>query len=473
MADVSLRRGDDGGNMDKLIIVSSDSHAGVPQDLWPEYLDKRFHHLLPRLHEDNKVYPTVIWLLTSRGAMTRPDVYEAHHTGGWKGLYDAKVRLTEMDREGVAAELIYHGDFRMGDMFHNVTNDVYPLDAWEAGARGFDRWAADNFGSALERFLVVGAIGPCVNMDSTLAELDWIADHGFVGTYLPGYLRHPDMPSLYDTSWEPFWAKCEDLGLALVVHAGYGWDQGVPFSEFKRIYSEAVEAAGSSELEDLLAHPEAINPKIFNGEFFADPKPRRPMWQLMFGGVFDRHPDLKLILTEIRADWIPATLGHLDAVYHEHRDELPARRPPSEYWHRNCLVGASFIHKAEVEMRHEIGVETISFGRDYPHPESTWPHTKEWLKAAFAGLPEAEVRQMLGGNAIRFLDLDRARLAAIAERIGPILDEVTMATDEVEPDLITHLDTRGGLLKPAEGGSRLSAIESIVKEDLVGAGASL
>jgi hypothetical protein len=79
---------------------------------------------------------------------------------------------------------------------------------------------------------------------------------------------------------------------------------------------------------------------------------------------------------------------------------------------------------------------------------------------------------MLGENAIRFLDLDRARLAEIAERIGPSLDEVTMPTDEVDPDLITHLDTRGGLLKPAEGGSRLSAIESIVKEDLVGAGVS-
>src|SRR5262249_26041593 len=151
---------------------------------------------------------------------------------------------------------------------------------------------------------------------------------------------------------------------------------------------------------------------------------RQPMWQMMLGGVFDRHPDLKLMLTEIRLDWIPATLRYLDDVYDWLRDELPAKKKPSEYWATNCLAGASFIHRAEVEMRHDIGVETILFGRDYPHPESTWPHTKEWLRDAFAGVPEREIELMLGENAIRFLDLDRERLATIARRIGPTMAEI-------------------------------------------------
>jgi predicted TIM-barrel fold metal-dependent hydrolase len=459
--------------MERLIVVSSDSHAGVPQELWTEYLDKKYHPLLPKLREDNEVYPTVIWLLTSRGSMSRPDVYEAHHTGGWRGLYDADVRLAEMDREGVAAELIYHGDFRLGDMFHNVTNAVYPLDAWEAGARAYDRWAVDNFGSALHRFLLVAPIGPCVNLETAIGELDWIADHGFVGTYAPGYLRHPDMSPLYDPYWEPFWSACVDHGLAVVVHAGYGWDQGVPFSEFERIYKEAVAVAGSTELDALLAHPEAINPTIFNGEFFSDVKPRRPMWQMMLSGVFDRHPNLKLMLTEIRADWIPTTLRHLDQMWEAHRAELPATRPPTEYWASNCLVGASFIHKAEVEMRHQIGVNTISFGRDYPHPESTWPHTGDWLRAAFAGVPEEEVRLMLGENLIRFLGLERGRLDQIAARIGPTVQDVTEGSPEVPDDLIAHFDARGGYLKPAEGDGRLPMVDDLLKQDLLGTGATV
>jgi hypothetical protein len=76
-------------------------------------------------------------------------------------------------------------------------------------------------------------------------------------------------------------------------------------------------------------------------------------------------------------------------------------------------------------MRHEIGVETIAFGRDYPHPEGTWPHTKQWLQDAFAGVPEQELRLMLGENAIRFFGLDRARLAEYAKRIGFTVGEIT------------------------------------------------
>src|SRR5438093_5357125 len=240
--------------MDKLIFVSSDSHAGVPKELWSEYLEPRYHELLPALEQDNQVYPTAIFLLSAKKKTTDlPEVQEAHRSG-WHGLHDARLRLADMDRDGVAAELIYHGDFRLGDMFHNNTNNTYPLDAWEAGARGWNRWAADNFGFATDRFLVVGAIGPCVDMDRAVANLDWIADHGFAGTYAPGYMRHPDMPPFFDEYWEPFWSRCEDRGLVVVVHAGFGWDQGVVFPQLQRIFNDAADAAGSTDREAMLAH---------------------------------------------------------------------------------------------------------------------------------------------------------------------------------------------------------------------------
>jgi predicted TIM-barrel fold metal-dependent hydrolase len=456
--------------MDRLLFVSSDSHAGVPKELWPDYLEKRYHELLPSLHEDNKIYPTAIYVLTARNkSTTPPEVAEAHRSG-FHGLHDAKIRLADMDREGVAAELIYHGDFRLGDMFHNNTNNKYPLDAWEAGARGWNRWTADNFGFAKERFLVVGAIGPCIDMTATVKELEWISDQGFAGTYAPGYMRHPDIPPLFDEYWEPFWSRCEERGLAVVVHAGFGWEQGVVFPELERIYAQAAQAAGSTEFDALLAHAEAVGQQSleFFHEFSGSVKPRRPMWQLMLGGVFDRHPDLKLVLTEIRADWIPATLRHLDALYDKSRADLVAKRSPSEYWRSNCLVGASFMHKAEVEMRYDIGLETIAFGRDYPHPEGTWPNTKDWLRDAFAGLPADEVRRMLGENAVGFLGLDRRRLTEIANRIGPSVDEITGGAPDVAPELITNFNNRGGYLRPAEGDSRLPLVDGLLREDLVG-----
>jgi predicted TIM-barrel fold metal-dependent hydrolase len=455
--------------MTEVIIVSSDSHAGIPKELWPEYLDPQFHDLIPRLHEDNEIYPVAIFLLAAkRGATTMlPELQVAHQTD-WHGLHDPVLRLADMDREGVAAELIYHGDFRLGDLFHNNTNREYPLDAWDAGARAWNRWAADNFGFATDRFLVTGAIGPCVDMTTAVAEIDWIADHDFAATYAPGYMRHADTPPLFDDYWTPFWSACEERGVALVVHAGFGWDQGTVFPQLEKIRDDVIQAAGSEERDALFAHSGSVADESvqFFQDFLNSPRPRRPMWQLMLGGVFDRHPGLKLVLTEIRADWIPATLRHLDALYEQHRADLPARRKPSEYWSRNCLAGASFIHKAEVEMRDEIGIETINFGRDFPHPEGTWPHTKEWLRDAFAGVPERDARLLLGENLIRFLGLDRDRLSDIARRIGPPLEAITGGTGEVRSELISSFDQRGGYLKPAEGDDRIAVVDELIREDL-------
>jgi len=459
---------------ERVIIVSSDSHAGMPKELWSEYLDPKFHDLLPDLTRDNEVYPTAIALLGRLGgASSLPEVMEAH-TEGYHGLHDAVLRLADMDREGVSAELVYHGDARLGDLFHNSTNRKFPLDAWEAGARGWNRWASDNFGFAMDRFLVTGAIGPCTDMDAAVAEVRWIADHDFTGMYLPGYMRHTDMPQLHDPYWEPYWAACAENNIALVVHAGYGTEQGVVFPVLESIYNAAADAAGSTDHEAMFEHVSAVPMEslmFFNDFLNHNVDSRRPLWQLMFSGVFDRYPDLRLLLTEIRYDWMPATLARLDEIFEANRDVLPALRTPSEYWESNCLSGASFIHKAEVGIRHDLGIDTILFGRDFPHPESTWPNTRDWLRNAFEGVPEDEVRKILGENAIRFFDLDRDRLAEIAKRIGPTIEDIIGSGSDVRPELLANFDQRGGYLKPLEGDAKLPLVQDLLATDLEAVGA--
>jgi len=460
---------------DKVIIVSSDSHAGVPKELWTEYLDPQFHELLPALREDNLVYPTAIYLMTRKGGSTTlPEIAEAH-SEDYHGLHDPVLRLADMDREGIAAELIYHGDFRLGDMFHNATNRQFSLDAWEAGAKAWNRWASDAFGFATDRFLITAAIGPCVDIDAAIAEVHWIADHGFAATYGPGYMTHPDLAPLHDPLWEPYWAACAERDIPLVVHAGFGTPQGLVFPQLRRIFDDVARAAGSDDPETMLAHADAVDVeslKFFNEFTNGNIDSRRPMWKLMFGGAFDRHPNLKLILTEIRLDWIPAALAHLDAIYEEHRDAIPAERRPSEYWASNCLAGASFIHRAEVEMRHEIGLETIAFGRDYPHPEGTWPNTRDWVHLAFEGVPDDEIRLMMGENAVRFLGLDRDRLGEIAKRIGPSMVELKAGGGPVREELVANFAQRGGFLKPPEGDARVAMLDAMVREDLATVGTS-
>jgi predicted TIM-barrel fold metal-dependent hydrolase len=453
--------------MEKLIIVSSDSHAAMPSELWTKYFEKRYHEHLPQIQYESDLYTGSVIPL-SKMAMSRPDIAEEHFSasGGYRGVYDLDVRLEQMNREGIAAELVYHGDARVGDLAHNVTNSVWPFEVWDAGVRAYNRWAHDTFGSEPSRLLLIGAIGSCSDMDATVAELQWLADHGFTGTFVPGFLTHPDMPPLFDTYWEPLWAECEARGLALVVHAGFGFEQGFLYDRLDRV-NRAVKEANGGEMDLVMR----LASEVFTNQFFSDTKARRPMWQMMYGGVFDRHPDLKLVMTEVRLDWIPSNLAHLDAQFDRHRGDMPAERHPSEYWHDNCLAGASFVHKVEVEMRHEIGVSTILFGRDYPHPEGSWPNTPDWLRDAFHGVPEDELRAMLGENAISFFGLDRDDLAAIALDIGPTLNDIGGA-GTVDPDLVAVFDGRGGYLKPAEGDARIPEIVPMLDEDLVQLGSA-
>jgi hypothetical protein len=245
------------------------------------------------------------------------------------------------------------------------------------------------------------------------------------------------------------------------VHAGYGMAQGYAFDQIKDAVQE-VDAESGSDM-DLVVK---LASGLFSSKFFADLGHRQAMWRMMYGGVFDRHPGLKLLMTEVRADWLPDTLQRLDAAYDEHRADIPSRRKPSEWWESNCLAGVSFMHKVEVEIRDEIGVDGMCFGRDYPHAEGTWPNTYDYLRALFAGVPERDTRKILGENAIRFFGLDAAAIAKIAERVGPTIEEITGDAPDVDPALISHLGDRTGYLKPAERGTRLGEIEDDLQRDL-------
>ena len=79
---------------------------------------------------------------------------------------------------------------------------------------------------------------------------------------------------------------------------------------------------------------------------------------------------------------------------------------PSDYWRSNCAITATFISRGEVEMRHEIGVDNLLWGSDFPHPEGTWPYTETCLRHAFHDIPQDETGRILGENAVDFYGFD-------------------------------------------------------------------
>jgi predicted TIM-barrel fold metal-dependent hydrolase len=451
---------------DKVIIVSADGHAVMPSDQWTHYLDEEFHDELASLGKEGEVMSDTMALLND---MAMPealdDVFDKeglYRSGQWRGLFDPEVRLRELDREGVACEFIFHGDFRFPEMGFSPMNATHSFGFVDAGVRAYDRWAADTFGPLQDRFLLVAPTGTNRDLDATVRELHWVADHGFVGAFVPGFTRFEGLPPLYEAYWEPVWQAHDERDLALVVHGGYGFGQGYVYDAIEQAHA-TVAAQNGGTMELIIA----LTQGLFNDSFFRDLGCRRALWQLFMSGIFDRHPNLKLFMTEVRADWIPPALRHLDALFDEHRADLPATRKPSEYWEENCMAGLSFMHTAEIEMRDEIGVHKILFGRDYPHTEGTWPNTGDYLRTLFTGVPERDIRMILGENAVDFLGLDRAKLAAIAERVGPSIDEIT-GGPEIDPALLAHLAERTGILREREGEARVQEYASLLEEDLAG-----
>ena len=114
-------------------------------------------------------------------------------------------------------------------------------------------------------------------------------------------------------------------------------------------------------------------------------------------------------------------------------DEHVLSRDATEYFHQNVWMGVSQPQPADVAARHQIGLDKFMWGSDYPHDEGTYPYTRENLRARFHDVAEAELRQILAGNAARLYDFDLDALAPLAARVGPTVSEVSVPLDEV-PD---------------------------------------
>ena len=178
---------------------------------------------------------------------------------------------------------------------------------------------------------------------------------------------------------------------------------------------------------------------------------QRGLAHLMFGGVFQRFPDLTFVFTETGLSWMPRELGRLDREFEIGRQVGSAAYPmyhraleglelqPSEYFARNVRVGASLMLAADVALRDQIGIGNVMWGADYPHHEGTFPRTTLALRLLFADVPEGEVRAMTSLNAADVYGFDLDALRPIADAIGPTVAEV--ATPVTPDELPAHTVT--------------------------------
>jgi len=384
---------------ERYLVISSDCHAGLPPERYRDFLDPQYREAfdaaLPiQLEETRKAAKR--FLVDEVNAEWRKGQEKAL-TGAW----DHEQRVQVMDEDGIAGEVIFPDGITemnappFGAGLALPTEGVVPELQW-AGARAHNRWLAELCQMAPERRAGIALVPVCWDPAQALEEIAWAKANGLRGILIPS--RWGKCDAYHHPRYEPVWSACEEHGMVVHLHSG------------------------AAPMEDYGDHQGMMGIYVTEVIWWSV----RPLWFLIWGGVFERHPGLKLAITESTAIWVPETLALMDQRYSEthfsaklgdYRSHLS--RKPSEYFRSNVFVGASCMARREVERRHEIGLENILWGSDYPHPEGTWPKTRHHLFETFRGVPEDELALMLGGNAARVYGFDLENLGPLVARIGP------------------------------------------------------
>jgi predicted TIM-barrel fold metal-dependent hydrolase len=228
--------------------------------------------------------------------------------------------------------------------------------------------------------------------------------------------HHRQLVNVFELRLDPFWAACSDLDIPVHRHSQAVADAETPET------GPAAPAIGMME-SLLFLH--------------------RTVGQLMIGGVFQRHPKLKFVFTEAGSGWATGMLDKLDRFYTEattkgsmmytfgHRAVEGQTLLPSEYARRNVYFGG-FMTDADVAARDGLGIDNIMWGSDYPHHEGTYPFTDIALRMTFSDVPSDEVRKMTSINAASVYGFDLTQLQAIADKLGPTVEEVATPVSPAE-----------------------------------------
>jgi predicted TIM-barrel fold metal-dependent hydrolase len=385
---------------DHYTIISADGHAGGNHVQYREYLD-------PEWRDEFDAW---------RGGYKNPfrDLQDDGRSRNW----DSVRRNADLDAEGVAAEVLFPNTvppfFPTGVVIAPAPS-VADFPKRLAGLRAHNRWLVDFVAESPERRAGLAQVA-LNDVDEAVADVKWAREQGLRGILLPGV--SPDTPwidPLFSAIYDPLWAICQELDMSITHHAG---GSGIP---------------------NYGKHPASLTMFVLESGFFAN----RAIWHLIMSGVFERFPGLKFVMTEQGTSWLPPAITKMDDI---HTAQVRGRmgeigmpesgalpHKPSDYFRRNCFLGASFPSPGEASHFHELGLDKVMWGSDYPHNEACSPLSRESLRHTFNGWNETDLRQVLTETAVSVYGFDLAALQPLADRIGPTVAEIAVPLTEI-PD---------------------------------------
>jgi predicted TIM-barrel fold metal-dependent hydrolase len=377
-----------------LQLVDADAHVNPPATFWDDYLPAKFAGRGPRIEEGapSETHDWVVFegsrkplnLLSTVVGQGRSFKPVGRRSDVKAGSFEPAARLGDMDQDGVNTAVLFGGG-----PLGTADNDLY-LASFEA----YNRWLAD-FCKYDPRRLVGVAYLPMQDIDQSIAMLKDAAARGLKGVNIPAFPQSsknsggggfaaqvlaltgdPDGPLQYDDpEFDRFWKACVDHDMAVTIHLG-----------------ARVARPGMNRFL-----PHLVMSKVCMAE---------PISIMIFGGVFERFPQLRYGSIESGVGWMSWMAQYMDDIYDNQRHwlQLELKNRPSFYMDQN--VYASFIRDPiGVKNRDLPGGRNIMWSTDYPHSETTWPDSQKNLERHFAGLSVDEMRPIVRDNAIRFFGI--------------------------------------------------------------------
>jgi predicted TIM-barrel fold metal-dependent hydrolase len=383
---------------DHYIVITADSHAGGSHAQYREFLDPAWRDEFDAWREK---YKNPFKDLKDTDLRTR----------NW----DGELRDRQQNEDGVVGEVIFPNTvppfFPSFVLFAQPpTPEEYPRR--HAGVQAHNRWMADYCAQKPEARAGIGQIF-LNDIDDAIADAQWCKENGLRGGVLVGAppVTADWLKPLYDRTYDPIWEACEELDVVVNAHSGTG---GPAYQ-----YAPAMPIVHVAEM-------------IFYSQ--------RPLVYMIVGGVFERFPKLKFVLTEAGCAWVPSLLDQLDGVMAMLRtgatgemrfegETVPPRRA-SEYFQQNCYIGMSQPRPADIAAAlGRVGIDRVMWGSDYPHEEGTLPFTRQHLRQVMHDLPPEQIQQIVGGNAAALYGFDLDALRPAADRWGPTVADVAEPLD--------------------------------------------
>jgi len=367
-------------------IISVDDHLVEPPQLWQDRLPSKMREEGPRIvHEDDcdawlyegRKYSQHLLTAVAGKDFSEWSMAELSFADILPGCFDPKARLRDMDADGVAAQINFPTWPRLaGTLFTVDSKDkqlaLQCVKAWNDYV--IDEWCA----TAPHRYIPL-VIVPLWDPALAAKEIERTAAKG---AKTVSFVENPaplGLPSFHTDHWDPFFATIEDLDMPVCLHFGSSGQTAYTSPDAPRIVMSSL--LGQNAMS--------------------------AMTEIIFSPVLHKFPKVKFVLSESGIGWIPYLLERLDQMWTEHRhyQDVDFEGRPTDLYNEHfwvCTITETF----GLRIRDEIGVDRIMLESDYPHADSSWPHTRKRAEELLADLPDEQARMISETNARNLFHLE-------------------------------------------------------------------